>query len=101
RHLSYADLEAEMRIKDAKQGVRFSFKKALFSKNLTEKRFHQKGLFYKLPARPLIKWLYMIFFRFAFLDGRVGLQYAALQSVYEYFIVLKTNELTSVQKKTN
>lgn len=93
RHLSYADMEASMRIEDMGNGIEFSLKKALFSSDFTEKRFHQKGLFYKLPARPLIKWLYMVVVRRAFLDGSAGVTYATLQSIYEYFIVLKTKEL--------
>lgn len=93
RHLSYADLEASMRLKDINTGSAFSFKKALFSNDLSEKRYHQKGIFYRLPGRPLIKWLYMIFVRFAFLDGTAGITYSTLQAVYEYFIVLKTREL--------
>jgi hypothetical protein len=28
-----------------------------------------------------------------FLDGRAGLRYSILQSIYEYMIVLKTDEL--------
>jgi hypothetical protein len=35
----------------------------------------------------------MFFIRKAFLDGRAGLMYSTLQSIYEYFIVLKTKEL--------
>jgi hypothetical protein len=46
-----------------------------------------------MPARPLIKWLYMMFVRGAILDGRAGIQYANLQAMYEYRIVLKTREL--------
>lgn len=93
RHLSYADMEAAMRLDDMGSNIRFSLKKALFSKDFTEKRFHQKGLFYKLPGRPLIKWLYMVVGRRAFLDGKAGITYATLQAIYEYFIVLKTKEL--------
>ncbi|MGO4770125.1 glycosyltransferase family 2 protein [Flavobacterium sp. W22_SRS_FK3] len=99
RHLSYADMEALTRVKDLDSGVTFSFRKALFSKDFTEKRFHQKGLFYKLPGRPLIKWLYMVIVRRAFLDGSAGLTYATLQSIYEYFIVLKSKELLSQKNK--
>lgn len=51
-----------------------------------------KGLFYRMPARPLIKFFYMIVLRRAFLDGRAGVTYAILQSIYEYFIVLKASE---------
>ena len=46
-----------------------------------------------MPFRPIIKFIYMIFIRFAFLDGVAGLRYAVLQSVYEYFIVLKCKEI--------
>ena len=99
RHLSYADMEALTRVKDLDQGVSFSFRKALFSGDFTEKRYHQKGLFYKLPGRPLIKWLYMVIGRRAFLDGSAGLTYATLQSIYEYFIVLKSKELLSNKKE--
>ncbi|MPR32135.1 glycosyltransferase family 2 protein [Salmonirosea aquatica] len=98
RHLGYADMEAAIRLMDMEKETRFSLHKALFSKDFSEKRFHQKGLFYKLPFRPLIKWLYMVFGRFAFLDGRAGMTYATLQAIYEYFIVLKTKELLKVKK---
>lgn len=98
RHLGYADMEAAMRLEDMGKGTQFSIKKALFSKDFTEKRFHQKGLFYKLPGRPLIKWLYMVIVRRAFLDGKAGLTYATLQAIYEYFIVLKTTELLNARK---
>lgn len=99
RHLGYADMEAAMRLEDMGKGVSFSWRKALFSKDFTEKRYHQKGLFYKMPGRPLIKWFYMIIWRRAFLDGRAGITYASLQAIYEYFIVLKTKELTGKIKK--
>jgi len=98
RHLSYADMEALTRVKDLENGAAFSFRKALFSKDFTEKRYHQKGLFYKLPGRPLIKWFYMVVVRRAFLDGSAGVTYATLQSIYEYFIVLKSKELLRQKK---
>jgi hypothetical protein len=66
---------------------------ALFGKDFSERRVHQKALFYSLPARPFIKFLYMIIFRRAFLDGWPGIRYAILQAIYEYFIVLKTKEI--------
>lgn len=93
RHLSYADFEAETRMQDIGAGKKFSIRKALFSKDFTEKRYHQKGIFYQMPGRPFIKWVYMVFVRRAFLDGQTGVTYATLQSIYEYFIVLRTKEL--------
>jgi glycosyltransferase involved in cell wall biosynthesis len=93
RHLSYADMEAMIRLDELHTGKNFSMKKAMFSKDFTERRYHQKGLFYKMPGRPFIKWVYMIVGRRAFLDGSAGVTYATLQAIYEYFIVLKTKEL--------
>ncbi|TMI74320.1 MAG: glycosyltransferase family 2 protein [Bacteroidetes bacterium] len=93
RHLSYADMEAMMRMKDKDNNTTFSFKKAIWSRDFSERRYHQKGLFYKVPGRPFIKWLYMVIGRKAFLDGMTGITYATLQAIYEYFIVLKTKEL--------
>ncbi|RZM21479.1 MAG: glycosyltransferase family 2 protein [Pedobacter sp.] len=93
RHIKYADLEARTIMENrAKQGS-FSLLKAFTATDFTEKRFHQKEFFYRLPFRPLIKLFYMFFLRRAFLDGRAGCTYAVLQSIYEYFIVLKQREL--------
>ncbi|PRY44169.1 glycosyltransferase involved in cell wall biosynthesis [Spirosoma oryzae] len=99
RHLGYADMEASMRIQDLNRGTEFSFRKALFSKDFSERRYHQKGLFYKLPGRPMIKWFYLAVWRRGFLDGTAGVTYALLQAIYEYFIVLKTKELLADSKK--
>jgi hypothetical protein len=71
----------------------FSFAKAFTSKDFNERRFHQKELFYRLPFRPLFKFLILYVGKRGFLDGRAGFTYAMLQSIYEYFIVLKTREL--------
>jgi len=93
RHLAYADMEASMRLTDHDSKKSFSLKKAIMGKDFTERRYHQKGLFYKMPGRPFIKWIYMVFGRRAFMDGTAGITYATLQAIYEYFIVLKTKEL--------
>lgn len=93
RHLGYADMEAKMRLEDIGKQTKFSLLKALTSNDFTEKRYHQKGIFYKLPGRPFIKWLYMVIIRRSFLDGSAGITYSTLQAIYEYFIILKTKEL--------
>lgn len=95
RHIKYADLEAKTILENRAKGGKFSLAKAFTSKDFTEKRFHQKELFYRIPGRPLIKFFYMMVLRRAFLDGRAGITYAALQSIYEYFIVLKQREFES------
>lgn len=92
KHDVYSTMEAELIFRQ--QGLTEpSLRTALRSKDFHERRLHQKALFYKLPGRPLIKWLYMMFARGAVLDGAAGVTYATLQSIYEYLIVLKTKEL--------
>ena len=92
RHNAYSTLEAELIY--AQQGLQNpSIRTALRHPDFHTRRLHQKALFYRFPGRPLIKWCYMMFVRRAILDGRAGITYATLQSIYEYFIVLKTKEL--------
>lgn len=99
KHNQYSSMEAHRWLEEQRSGEVFSIKKAFFSNDFSNKRYHQKGLFYKLPGRPLIKWFYMVFIRRSFLDGRAGITYATLQSIYEYFIVLKTKELLAAEKR--
>ena len=92
KHNLYSTMEAELIHRQ--QGLANpSLRTALSDPDFHTRRIHQKAIFYRLPARPLIKWLYMVFYRRAILDGAAGLTYATLQSFYEYMIVLKTREL--------
>jgi glycosyltransferase involved in cell wall biosynthesis len=92
KHNLYSTMEAELIFRN--EGLqRPSWKLAFRSRDFHERRLHQKALFYRMPGRPLIKWLYMMLVRGAFIDGSPGVVYATLQSFYEYMIVLKTREL--------
>jgi glycosyltransferase involved in cell wall biosynthesis len=92
KHNRYSTMEAELIVRG--QGLqRPSLLTALRGPDFHTRRLHQKAIFYRLPGRPFLKWLYMMFVRGALLDGRAGLTYATLQSFYEYLIVLKTKEL--------
>lgn len=93
RHNGYSSLEAKQILMNRAEGEAFSLRKAFFERDFHARRFHQKELFYRLPARPLVKFLLLYVLKRGFLDGRAGLTYAALQSIYEYLIVLKTREL--------
>lgn len=97
KHNRYSTMEAEQVLK-VRAGRKISLGKALFAKDFNERRFHQKQIFYKMPARPLIKWLYMVVIRGSWLDGEPGMTYARLQSMYESMIVLKTRELEAGEK---
>jgi glycosyltransferase involved in cell wall biosynthesis len=95
RHNSYSTFEAQQILENRAQGEPFSLIKAFTERDFTRRRFHQKELFYRLPARPLIKFALLYLLKRGFLDGRAGLTYATLQAIYEYLIVLKTRELAS------
>jgi glycosyltransferase involved in cell wall biosynthesis len=92
KHNLYSTMEAELIARN--QGLQNpSLVTALRDPDFHTRRLHQKAIFYRLPGRPLLKWLYMVFLRRAILDGAAGLTYATLQAFYEYLIVLKTKEL--------
>jgi glycosyltransferase involved in cell wall biosynthesis len=93
RHNSYSTLEARQIVENRRQHEGFSLAKAFTAKDFHERRFHQKELFYRLPLRPLVKFMLLYVARAGFLDGRAGFTYAVLQSMYEYMIELKTREL--------
>ncbi|MFZ2957716.1 MAG: glycosyltransferase family 2 protein [Candidatus Ozemobacteraceae bacterium] len=93
RHNTYSSLEARQIMTNRRNQIEFSLYWALFATDINERRFHQKEAFYRLPARPLIKFFLLYFLKRGFLDGRAGFTYAILQSIYEYMIVLKTREL--------
>jgi glycosyltransferase involved in cell wall biosynthesis len=95
RHDIYSTLEANL-IHQRGGLQNPSWNKALFARDISERRLHQKAIFYRLPGRSLVKLAYMLFVRRAILDGSAGIRYALLQSIYEYLIVLKTQELERI-----
>jgi glycosyltransferase involved in cell wall biosynthesis len=95
RHNSYSSLEAEQIIRNRAANLRFRPMRAFLGEGRNQRRFHQKELFYRMPARPLLKFFLLYVGKSGFLDGRAGLNYALLQSFYEFMIVLKTKELTA------
>ncbi len=92
KHNQYSTAEAELfATGDAVRKA--SLKDALFARDFHDRRAAQKAVFYRMPARPLLKWMYMMFVRGAVLDGRAGVMYATLQSFYEYLIEVKRREI--------
>ncbi|HUJ10275.1 MAG TPA: glycosyltransferase family 2 protein [Verrucomicrobiae bacterium] len=91
KHNQYAQWEAMegMKILRGETGPSPS----LFSPDKASRRKALKTLSFHLPFRPLLRFLYMYVLRLGFLDGRAGLVYCRLISMYEYMIVLKMEEL--------
>jgi glycosyltransferase involved in cell wall biosynthesis len=102
KHNSYSSFEARQIELNHASNQPFSLKQAFFAKDPNERRFHQKELFYRVPARPLLKFLLLYLGKRGFLDGSAGFHYATLQSFYEYMIVLKTSDsVTQSRLKVN
>jgi glycosyltransferase involved in cell wall biosynthesis len=93
RHNFYSTQEAQQIVSNRMSGSEFSISDAFFEKDFHRRRVHQKELFYRLPARPVTKFLLLYILKCGFLDGRAGFTYAVLQAFYEYLNVLKTREL--------
>ena len=99
RHNLYSTMEARQIVADRAAQRPVSIMKALTASRIEERRVHQKELFYRMPFRPLAKFLLLYLAKGGFLDGRAGLTYAILQSFYEYMIVVKTRELIADQQR--
>ncbi len=97
KHNQYSSMEARI---CAEQSFKadLSWRTALFHEDFHTRRRAQKAIFYTLPARPLLRWAYLMFARGGVLDGRAGVIYATLQAVYEWQIVLKTREMMQQQR---
>ena len=93
RHNSYSTFEAQQILQNRAKQEPLCLRSAFLERDFNRRRFHQKELFYRLPARPLIKFLMLYLLKRGFLDGRPGLTYALLQSIYEAMIVFKVQEL--------
>ncbi len=93
RHNDYSTKEAQQALANRVNEPTPSLRAAFFGGSFNTRRKQQKLLFYRLPGRPLLKFVLLYFVKRGFLDGRAGFEYAVLQSIYEYFIVLKTREL--------
>jgi glycosyltransferase involved in cell wall biosynthesis len=95
RHNRYSDMEA---VEVAKVRATGRISGELWASDPNERRRALKDLFARLPARPLMKFLYCYGWRRGFLDGRAGLTYATLQAIYEYMIDCKYREFMRRQR---
>ncbi len=91
KHNKYSHLEAMegMKILDASSQNWAD----LISRDPFARRRALKELSFRMPLRPLVKFLWMYLLKLGCLDGRAGLMYCRLQAMYEYMIVIKMREL--------
>ncbi|MGV6815333.1 MAG: glycosyltransferase family 2 protein [Phycisphaerales bacterium] len=91
RHNRYSSYEAVETVKALKENpVRL---RNLFSGDRNTRRLELKNISFRMPIRPMLKFVYMYVLGRGFLDGQAGWTYCRLQAMYEYMIVLKVREL--------
>ena len=99
KHNRYSTSEAEQIVANRKAGAPFSLRQAFFAADNKTRRYHQKELYYRLPLRPLLMFVLLYIAKRGFLDGRAGLRFVVLRSIYEYMIVLKVREIERAQQQ--
>jgi len=94
RHNRYSDMEAIEAAKVRRGGDDAAAPAgSVWSRDPNERRRALKDVFFRMPARPLVKFAYYYAWRRGFLDGKAGLTYATLQAMYEYMIACKGAEI--------
>ncbi|MFK7961930.1 MAG: glycosyltransferase family 2 protein [Phycisphaerales bacterium] len=96
RHNRYSTFEAEETVRALKERpMRWG---NLFSGDRMTRRYELKNLSFRMPLRPVWKFLYMYLAQRGFMDGGAGLNYCMMQAFYEYQIVLKVREMQRVER---
>ncbi|MEM9414596.1 MAG: glycosyltransferase family 2 protein [Planctomycetota bacterium] len=91
KHNLYSTYEASETVSFVQQSGKINWRD-LWGGTVARRRM-LKQVSYYLPFRAVMRFLYMYIFRLGVLDGRAGLTYCIMISVYEYMIVLKVKEL--------
>lgn len=99
KHNRYSTDEARETLYQLEKG-QVNWGDLIFGKSEVERRRALKDLSLRLPARPLLRFLYMYFILGGCLDGRAGLAWCTLQSFYEYLILLKAWEMKHIPTPT-
>ncbi len=98
KHNRYSTQEAREGVKSGASG--FTLRPLLALDGIL-KRLHLKPVSNRLPFKPLVKFFWIYIVKRGFLDGREGFTYCALQSFYEYMILLKVREIELRAKGRN
>lgn len=93
KHNRYSTDEAIESIKQRGFNNKIRWKDLFFGETEVIRRRALKDLSFRIPFRPFFRWFYMYFILRGFLDGKAGFAWCVLQGFYEYFIILKVEEL--------
>jgi glycosyltransferase involved in cell wall biosynthesis len=99
KHNRYSTDEAKETLHQLENG-KVNWRNLFFGKTEVERRRALKDLSLRLPARPIIRFIYMYFLLGGCLDGGAGLAWCTLQAFYEYLILLKVWEMKHMPTKS-
>jgi glycosyltransferase involved in cell wall biosynthesis len=95
KHNRYSTDEAKETVYQLENGD-VKWQDLIFGKSEVERRRALKDLSLRLPARPIVRFIYMYFILGGFLDGHAGFAWCTLQAFYEYLILLKAWEIRNM-----
>lgn len=90
KHNRYSSMEARLKVSEPSR-KRF-FWDDFLSRDPAQRRVAIKCIVYSLPGRPVIMFVALYLLRGGFLDGRAGLVFCLLRSIYEFMIDCKLME---------
>ncbi|MCA8993434.1 MAG: glycosyltransferase family 2 protein [Planctomycetaceae bacterium] len=89
RHIAYAEREAQGEVQQMHGATWLD----VFSGSADKRRRGLRSLSRRMPARPLLRFLYQYIWKWGFLEGEAGLTFSRLMACYEAMIVAKRVEL--------
>lgn len=92
KHNSYSDMESKEAVRVLEGSSAEKVRLAMSGQTPAIRRRALKDLSFFLPLRAAARFCYMYFLRAGFLDGAAGFHYAAMISMYEYWIEVKIRE---------
>jgi glycosyltransferase involved in cell wall biosynthesis/uncharacterized protein YbaR (Trm112 family) len=98
RHERYAELEARELLDARRRPTADQRLGKLFGTWPERRRALKRLVWYRVPARPAVRFLWMYGVKRGFLDGRAGLVYSRLLASYEAMIDAKVRELKEARR---
>ena len=93
KHNHYSTLEARELLRIMTGAADGTMKFSFFGGPIERRRWIKHRLWPRLPARWLVRWLYMYVLKLGFLDGATGFHFCLFMAAYEHQISLKLKEL--------
>jgi glycosyltransferase involved in cell wall biosynthesis len=91
KHCKYAEFEAQEALRSIRTGME-DFWGMFAVGDPVRRRKAMKAMSFRLPLRPLLRFIFMYILKLGFLDGRAGLTYCRLIAMYEFMIDLNVKE---------